>query len=85
MMVHSLAVSNPGFTAISKAIAAEGNTLGLEATDAIARRSTWAALGATNGAGLGSIWLMVARPESVESLDPLTSIYELITRWSNAE
>jgi hypothetical protein len=64
----SLAVVTRYVNAVHRAVAAGEGPLGAEAARAIARPGVVPWLAAANGAALGTIWLMTARPGLVESL-----------------
>jgi hypothetical protein len=57
----------PRFSAISKAVAVGEGPLPATAFEPIARAGTWAAHASANGAALGTIWLMTAKPASLEA------------------
>jgi hypothetical protein len=64
----SLAVIGPRFAAIGRSVSVGEGSLSVAATQTIARADTWATLSAANGAALGTIWLMTARPALLEAV-----------------
>lgn len=66
--IVAVAVTNRGFGAITRAVSAGTGPLSGEAARHIGSAVTWSALAATNGAALGTLWLMTAKPGTVESM-----------------
>jgi hypothetical protein len=66
--VAALAVVGPRFRAIGSSVAVGEGPLSAASTQAIAGAAAWTTLAATNGAALGTIWLMTARPALVEAV-----------------
>ena len=68
----ALTLVNPGFDAIARAVAGGGTSLPREAAARIGSAITWGAHSAANGAALGTLWLMTARPGLTESVLAVT-------------
>lgn len=66
--VAAVAVLGPDLRAIQAAVAEGEGTLPEAALARIRSARTWGALGAVNGAALGTLWLMVMEPGMVETV-----------------
>jgi hypothetical protein len=64
----ALAVVNRGITAIGKSVSAGEGPLSAETSRHIASAATWSGLASANGAALGTLWLMTAKPGSLEAV-----------------
>jgi hypothetical protein len=57
----------PGYLAIGRHVSESPGPLSSAAARAVRQPRTWAALSSANGAGLGTLWLMTAKPAAVEA------------------
>ena len=70
--IAAIAIVIPGFAAIATSLSRGDGSLSPGAASAIGAPLTWSALAASNGAAIGTLWLMTAKPGLLEAVVAVT-------------